>query len=168
MGCCVRGRKRNTERIVAHGSRREAIREGIFNGELQQSGGRYEALINDGGPDDGLLRPKAEGGAALEVDEPGFAFACKEREREQTFECGLTEEEWGWAALQEHGGAEGEGGERSEAVERPVVTIPGVGAVGGTGEAPSEPTAAVAPQVAEKVTEGVPDPGASVREQQEW
>ena len=112
-------------------SRREAIRESIYNGELQQSGGRYEALINDGGPDDGLLRPEAEGGAAPEVDKPGFAFACKEREREQTFECGLTEEEWGWAALQEHGGAEGEDGERSEAVERPAVAIPGVGAVGG-------------------------------------
>ena len=125
-------------------SRREAIRESIYNGELQQSGGRYEALINDGGPDDGLLRPKAEGGAAPEVDKPGFAFACKEREREQTFECGLTEEEWGWAALQEHGGAEGEDGERSEAVERPVVATPGVGAVGEAGEAPSEPTAAVA------------------------
>ena len=53
-------------------------------------------------------------------------------------------------------------------MERPVVTIPGVGAVGGAGEAPSEPTAAVAPQVAEKVTEGVPAPGASVRERQEW
>ena len=48
------------------------------------------------------------------------------------------------------------------------MTIPGVGAVGGTGEAPSEPTAAVAPQVAEKVTEGVPAPGASVRERQDW
>ena len=99
-------------------SRREAIRECVYNGELQQSGGRYEALINDGGPDDGLLRPKAGGGAAPEVDKPGFAFACRERERVQTFECGLTEEEWGWAALQEHGGAEGEDGERSEAVER--------------------------------------------------
>ena len=44
-----------------HPSRREAIRECIYNGELHQSGGRYEALINDGGPDDGLLRPKAEG-----------------------------------------------------------------------------------------------------------
>ena len=57
-------------------SRREAIRENIYNCELQQSGGRYEALINDSGPDDGLLRPKAEGGAELEVDKPGFAFAC--------------------------------------------------------------------------------------------
>ena len=36
-------------------SRREEIRECVYNGELQQSGGRYEALINDGGPDDGLL-----------------------------------------------------------------------------------------------------------------
>ena len=43
-------------------SRREAIRECIYNGELQQSGGRYEALINAGGLDDGLLRPVAEGG----------------------------------------------------------------------------------------------------------
>ena len=150
-------------------SRREEIRECVYNGELQQSGGRYDALINDGGPDDGLLPDdEAGGGAALEVDKSGFAFACKERERVRTFECGLTEEEWGWAALQEHGGAEGEDGERSEAVERPVVTMPGVGAVGGAGEAPSEPTAAVAPQVAEKVTEGVPAPGASVRERQEW
>ena len=149
-------------------SRREAIRECIYNGELQQSGGRYEALINDGGPDDGLLRPKAEGGAALGVDKPGFAFACKERERVQTFECGLTEEEWGWAALQEHGGAKGEDGERSEAVERPVETVPGVGAVGGTGEAPSEPTAAVAPQVTKEETEGVPAPDALVEEQLGW
>ena len=152
-------------------SRREAIRESIYNGELQQSGGRYEALINDGGPDDGLLRPDAEGGAALEVDKPGFAFACRERERVRTFECGLTEEEWGWAALQEHGGAVGEDGERSEAVERPVVTIPGVGAVGGAGEAPSEPTAAVAPQVAEKVAEGVPTRSggaAGLVEQRDW
>ena len=58
-------------------SRREAIRESIYNGELQQSGGRYEALINDGGPDDGLLRPKAEGGAELEVDKPGLALRAR-------------------------------------------------------------------------------------------
>ena len=56
-------------------SRRGAIRACIYNGELQQSGGRYEALINDGGPDEGLLCPKTEGGAELEVDKPGVAFA---------------------------------------------------------------------------------------------
>ena len=145
-------------------SRREAIRGCIYSGELQQSGGRYAALINDGGPDDGLLCPEAGEGAELEVDKPGFAFACREKE----LECGLTEEEWGWAALQGHGGAEGEAGGQTEAVERPVVPIPGVGAVRGTGEAPSEPTAAVAPQVAEKVSEGVPAPGASVRERRDW
>ena len=80
-------------------SRREAIRGCIYSGELQQSGGRYAALINDGGPDDGLLCPEAGEGAELEVDKPGFAFACREKE----LECGLTEEEWGWAALQRHG-----------------------------------------------------------------
>ena len=84
----------------------------------------------------------AEGGAELEVDKPGFAFERKERE----LKCDLTEEEWGWAALQEHGGAKGEAEERSETVERLVESVPVVGAVGETGEAPSEPTAAVAPQ----------------------
>ena len=73
------------------------------NGELQQGGGKYEALINDGGPDDGLLRPKAEGDAELEANKPGFAFALTKRK----LECGLTQEEWGRVALREHGGAKG-------------------------------------------------------------
>ena len=62
------------------------------------------------------------------------------------------------------GGAKGEAEERSEPVERPVKTVPGVGAVGGTGEAPSEQTAALAPQVPKEV----PAPGASVEQRQDW
>ena len=145
-------------------SRREAIRECIYSGELQQSGGRYEALVNDGGPDDGLLRPEAREGAELEVDKPGFAFACREEE----LECRLTAEEWGWAALQRHGGAAGEAGGQTEAVERQAEAVSGAGATKGTGEAPSGQIAAVAPQVPEEVTEEVPAPGASVEERQDW
>ena len=48
------------------------------------------------------------------MDKSGFAFERKERE----LKCDLTEEEWGCAALQEHGGAKGEAEERSETVER--------------------------------------------------
>ena len=51
-----------------------------------------------------MLRPKAEEGAELEVDKTGFAFARKRRE----LKCDLTEEQWGCAALQEHGVAKGE------------------------------------------------------------
>ena len=72
------------------------------------------------------------------MDKTGFTFARKERE----LKCDLTEEEWGWVALQEHGGAKGEAEERSEAMGRLVESVPGVGAVGETGEAPSEPTTA--------------------------
>ena len=53
-------------------------------------------------------------------------------------------------------------------MERPVETIPGVGVVRETGEAPSEPTAAVAPQVIEEETAEVPTPDASMEEQLGW
>ena len=53
-------------------------------------------------------------------------------------------------------------------MERPDETVPGVGAVGRTGDEPSEPTAAVAPQVTEEKTEEVPAPDASVEEQLGW
>ena len=53
-------------------------------------------------------------------------------------------------------------------MERPVEAVPGAGAVRETGEAPSEPTTAVAPQVAEEETEEVPTPDASVEEQLGW
>ena len=52
-----------------------------------------------------------------------------------------------WPALQEHGGAKGEAEERREIAGRLVESVPVVGAIGETGEAPTEPTAAVAPQV---------------------
>ena len=48
--------------------RRVVIRESIYRGRLQQSGGRYKALINDGGPDDALLCRKAEGFRANHFD----------------------------------------------------------------------------------------------------
>ena len=76
-----------------------------------------------------ILWSSARGKSSARDGRAGVCI-CVQGEGEGLTECGLTEEEWGCAALQQQDRAKGEVQEWNEAVGRPVETIPGVGAVG--------------------------------------